>query len=199
MAASTANRWCRSSARAMVVATICAVPPPCGVMAGHWAGARPPAPQWPSGPTPFPDACGDPKSPDGLWNDVGRHTAKPGSNRARVVWPNNDQSFGYAIHIGGAQGGAKYNWLLGHCKRTAGGRNARPCCSPGRLSISWTPTTSMPIDSRMGLIGRWASSRRTTAARSIAYSQQVDSGCPWSDIDKQWRRSPPTKASGRTA
>ena len=28
-----------------------------------------------------------------------------------VVWPNNDQSRGYAIH-NGAQGGAKYNWLL---------------------------------------------------------------------------------------
>ena len=37
MAASTANRWCRSSARAMVVATICAVlaGSALGVMAGH--------------------------------------------------------------------------------------------------------------------------------------------------------------------
>ena len=112
MAAPTANRWCRSSTRGMVVATICAVLAGLALV-GHGAAladARPPAPQWPSGPTPFP-ACGDPNSPDGLWNDVKDATpAKPGSNRV-VVWPNNDRSRGYAIH-NGAQGGAKYNWLL---------------------------------------------------------------------------------------
>ncbi len=83
-----------------VIAAPAAIGTPMPRGTGGWAQA------WPD------PGCGNPKDDIDLWNDV--KNAKPNSkgNNIKVVWPNNEQNLGYAMHDGTEPTKTKYNYLL---------------------------------------------------------------------------------------